>query len=125
MLNIFLDEDEGELLKRFNNRRETFPSMVITTPYDLRGNAKVSEASSEELDKRYKLISHCTRDSPSNVLLYRIKQIATAAFNNVQSNINCVSFDFKVSLFFMHFILDLMGSFFCNFFTILSYYKKN
>ncbi|XP_066977982.1 nucleolar protein 6 [Macrobrachium rosenbergii] len=87
----FTVEDITELSRRFTSERSSLPSMFIATPYELRGLS-----SSEDASYRYRLASMWTMESPSIPIIYRCKQLASAAHEYVVNNMLKNSFDIKL-----------------------------
>lgn len=87
-------EDMVELNQRFTSQRSTLPSMFVVTPYDLRTISNTEDPADK--DKRYKLASHWTCTTPSLQILYRSKQLASAALGFLSANLTQKTVDIKV-----------------------------
>ncbi|XP_068242070.1 nucleolar protein 6 isoform X1 [Palaemon carinicauda] len=87
----FTVEDVTELNRRFTSERSSLPPMFIATPYELRGSS-----SSVDDTYRYRLASMWTMESPSLPIIYRCKQLASAALDYMTKAMLKNTFDIKL-----------------------------
>ncbi|KAG7161793.1 nucleolar protein 6-like [Homarus americanus] len=90
----FTVEDIAELNRRFISQRSSLPHMFLATPYELR--AVSNTESSADLDRRYKLASTWTKNSPSVQITYRCKQLAEAALGHLNTTLLCNNVNTKM-----------------------------
>lgn len=92
----FTVEDQAELSHRFTSQRESLPSMFISTPHELRTVADPDNP--EDVNHRYKLASVWTKNEPTLLIIYRMKQLAGVALSLISESVFDSQMDFT-SLF--------------------------